>query len=96
MATNIRTHFILPKELVEEFDSRVGKGKRSAMVAQMIDDWVKHERRKEVLERFAGSISAEDHPEWATRESTYEWVRNLRGSYRDHYVPDETDAALSS
>ena len=31
-----------------------------------------------VLKRFAGSVSAKDHPEWATKQKVIKWVNDSR------------------
>ena len=81
MKSTIRAHLVLPSNLVEELDRRVGKGKRSETVAALIEEWLKREKRVEIFTRLAGFAKAEDHPEWATDEDINEWVRGLRGEY---------------
>jgi hypothetical protein len=78
---NVRTHVMLPRELLADFDRLVGDRKRSEAVAELIAEWVKHEKRKEVFTRLAGFVKDEDHPEWKTPEDEYNWVRQLRGEY---------------
>ena len=83
MTAKVRTHFMLPKELLDDFDSLLGEpGKRSETVAKLIEEWVRRERAIDVFTRLAGFVKAEDHPEWQTSEDVAAWVRNLRREYR--------------
>ena len=74
----MRTHVILPEELVKAVDAHAGKGKRS----QFFEEAVREKLRKEVLlaalKETAGILSAEDHPEWGTSEQVAAWVRESR------------------
>ena len=86
MDTTVRTHFVLPASLLEEFDRLVGaRRKRSETVAALMEEWVRREKAKDVFTRLAGFVKAENHPEWATDQDVYSWVRQLRGEYT---VPD--------
>ncbi len=41
---------------------------------------------REAIERFAGSIDAESHPEWATDADVVAWSRAIRAAWeRDPY-----------
>ena len=102
MPEMVRTHMILPREVVEEFDRHCGGRKRSEQVAQLMADWSRREKMKEVVERFAGSLKEEDHPEWATREDVYHWVRAQRDQWPDRWatadvgVPEPGDDAAAA
>ncbi|MBI2918093.1 MAG: hypothetical protein HYY01_08870 [Chloroflexi bacterium] len=79
----MRTHLVLSEELVREIDALVGKRQRSRFVEEAARDKLKRERLLKALRETAGILSAEDHPEWATREDVYAWVRKLREQERD-------------
>jgi Arc/MetJ-type ribon-helix-helix transcriptional regulator len=74
----MRTHVVLPKELVEAVDELVGHRKRSAYIAAAIEAQVAHDRFGKVLKESIGILSAEDYPEWGTPEKVSAWVRELR------------------
>ncbi len=80
MSDRVRTHFVLPKETLDEFDRRVPARKRSETLAEVMEEWLRRERAKEVVE-LAGFIKDEDHPEWRTDADVHEWVRKLRNEY---------------
>jgi hypothetical protein len=80
MGERVRTHFVLPKETLEEFDRRVPVRKRSDTLAEVMDEWLRRERAKELI-GLAGFIKDEDHPEWQSDEDVHRWVRNLRDEY---------------
>ena len=74
----MRTHVILPDEIVEQIDGLVGKGKRSKFVEEAVREKLRIDRALAALDATFGICSAEDYPEWATPESTYAWVRKMR------------------
>lgn len=74
----IRTHVLLPRQLVESVDQLVGQRKRSAFVARAIEDKLAHERLGRALEMAQGYLDNDAHPEWETPEKTSAWVRELR------------------
>ncbi len=78
MSSLVRTHIALPRELLDELDARVGPRKRSEAIAEIVEEYLRRQRVAEAIREFAGSISAEDHPEWATDEDVANWVHSLR------------------
>jgi metal-responsive CopG/Arc/MetJ family transcriptional regulator len=74
----IRTHVILPEELVEAVDELVGHRKRSAYIAEAVEARVAHDRLGKALKEAAGALADADYPEWETPEKTSAWVRELR------------------
>jgi Arc/MetJ-type ribon-helix-helix transcriptional regulator len=74
-----RIHVVLPKELVESVDELVGPRKRSAFIAEAIEERL--EQRLlfgKALKEAAGALADADYPEWETPEKTSAWVRELR------------------
>ncbi|MBI3576486.1 hypothetical protein HY086_00380 [Candidatus Gottesmanbacteria bacterium] len=43
------------------------------------------EAYKAMLDRVAGSISAKDHPEWATPAKISKWLRKIRKANERHF-----------
>lgn len=85
MAEMMRTHVLLPVELVNEVDRRAGARRRSEFIAAAIAQELRRRRLLEAYDEFAGSLPDGEVPEWETRESTIEWVRaQRRSSNRDH------------
>lgn len=74
----MRTHVLLPEDLVKEVDALAGKGKRSRFVEEAIREKLRKEKLLSALAETAGMLSAEDHPEWATPEKVASWVRESR------------------
>lgn len=91
MATTIRAHLSLRKDLIEELDARVGARKRSEAVNEILEEYLHRQRFLEVINRFTGSISAEDHPEWATTEDINNWVRESRRSDWERDIEPRND-----
>ena len=74
----VRTHVLLPKELVEAIDRRVGPRRRSEFIAAAVERELDIEERLRLFHEFAGSLKDVDIPGWETPESTTEWVRAQR------------------
>jgi len=74
----MRTHVVLPDELVEGVDDLVGKRNRSRFIAAATEKELRRERLREAIRKGAGILSDEDYPEWSTPEKTAEWLRKLR------------------
>jgi len=71
----VRLHITLRDELVRELDRRVGPRRRSAFVAQAVEDALDDERRWDLIESSLGSISEDGH-EWDNDPAS--WVRKQR------------------
>jgi|SRR3990167_11442356 len=53
--------------------------KRGKVVAEIIKrDKTEVEEYKEMLKRVAGTFTAKNHPEWATRRKVNQWLRKTR------------------
>jgi len=74
----VRTHVVLPEELVNAVDAQAGKGKRSQFIEDAIREKLKRDILLSALEVTAGILSAEDHPHWGTGEQADSWVRESR------------------
>jgi metal-responsive CopG/Arc/MetJ family transcriptional regulator len=74
----MRTHVILPEDLVKSVDDLAGKGKRSQFIEEAVREKLRVDALRAALEATAGMLSAEDHPEWGTSEQVASWVRESR------------------
>ena len=74
----MRTHVILPEDLVKSVDALAGKGKRSQYIEEAIREKLRIDTLRAALEATAGAFSAKDHPHWDTPEKVAEWVRESR------------------
>ena len=74
----MRTHVILPEDLVKSVDALAGKGKRSRFIEEAVREKLRIDTLRAALEATAGILSAEDHPEWGTSEQVAAWVRESR------------------
>lgn len=84
MATEmVRTHVLLPKDVVEEIDRRVGPRRRSEFLARAAERELEAEDRLRAFDEFAGSLKDVDIPGWETSESATEWVRKQRDAWDD-------------
>ncbi len=74
----MRTHVILPEDLVKAVDKEAGKGKRSKFIEEAIREKLRIDALHSALEATAGALSAKDHPHWDTPEKVAAWVRESR------------------
>ena len=74
----MRTHVILPEDLVKAVDKEAGKGKRSRFIEEAIREKLRKDTLLSALKETAGALSAEDHPHWDTPEKVAAWVRESR------------------
>lgn len=74
----MRTHLVLPDKLVSEIDKLVGKRKRSRFVEEAVRQKLKRDTLIDAVEETSGTLSAEDYPQWDTRQKVAEWVAKTR------------------
>jgi metal-responsive CopG/Arc/MetJ family transcriptional regulator len=74
----VRTHVLLPKDVVEEIDRRVGPRRRSEFLTELAQKELRRRRLLEAFDRAAGSLVDVEIPGWETSESAEEWVGELR------------------
>jgi hypothetical protein len=72
----------MPVELVAEIDALVGRRGRSRFLEQAATEKLQILRRVAAYER-ATATPTETIPEWDTRESAAEWVRELREGWEE-------------
>ena len=80
MKTLVRTHLMLPKELVEETDRVFGARKRSEIITALLEERLRQERFRQAVEALLASHPGthEVPEEWNTSEGAAAWVRALR------------------
>jgi predicted transcriptional regulator len=74
----VRTHVVLPAELVRQIDQLAGKRKRSAFIEGAVEERVKRERLRKALEATAGALKGKLPPEWEEPGGSAEWVHRNR------------------
>ena len=95
MSDLVRTHVMLPRDLVEAADRIIGERKRSDQLTSLLGDWLRRERQRAALR----AIMENDHPpdddvppEWLTAEGAARWVHDGRRQGRAGQPP--TSAGL--
>ena len=74
----MRTHIVLPDELLEEVDRLAGFRKRSQFIEEAAIEKLERERQREALNKYQGILDPSEYPEWRTAKDAAKWVRNLR------------------
>jgi metal-responsive CopG/Arc/MetJ family transcriptional regulator len=77
-AEMVRAHVVIPRDLLDEIDSRVGQRKRSDFVTEALREKLVRERQREALRVSAGVLNRADYPQWETPEKVSAWVREQR------------------
>ena len=83
MAT-VRTHVMLPEELLKELDSVAGRGRRSEFIAEVLAGALRQRRQ---LEAFEAALAVEGPPV-PECDDPDSWLRELRKSERDDWATE--------
>jgi metal-responsive CopG/Arc/MetJ family transcriptional regulator len=73
-----RIHVILSDDVVAAIDKRFGERGRSRFLEAAARETLERLELDEALVSVAGTISEQDHPEFADQASINEWVRAQR------------------
>jgi hypothetical protein len=87
MTATVRKHFVLPKELAEEFEREAGERQQSERVAELIDAWLKTRRMKRAFAALAETTPS-GRSEWDDMDPA-EWVRSERAKWDRGAVQNE-------
>ena len=74
----VRTHIVIPRELVESVDQVAGRRSRSRFIADAVAEKLARVRRQTVLRDAAGALADRDIPGWESTGAATEWVRRSR------------------
>jgi metal-responsive CopG/Arc/MetJ family transcriptional regulator len=74
----MRTHIVIPKEIVDSVDAVVGKRGRSKFFVDAVEEKLARSRLAELAGRMAGSLAGVDIPGWESGEAAAAWVRASR------------------
>lgn len=81
MSELVRTHVMLPRDLIEAADRIVGERKRSELLTELLTTWLRRERQKEAVRAVLEDTQPLDDdvpPEWLTAEGAARWVHDGR------------------
>jgi hypothetical protein len=99
MNETVRTHVLLPREVVDAVDRLVGQRRRSQFLAEAArekleraDELRRRAERAALARSLMGSLADRSIPEWDTPESAREWVRAGRRA-RDERLQAAWDEA---
>jgi hypothetical protein len=74
----IRTHVVIPKDLVASVDELVGKRARSKFFADAAAEKLARANLSRLARSVAGSLADVDVPGWESSDAAAEWVRASR------------------
>lgn len=74
----MRTHVIIPEDVLSSIDKLVGSRNRSKFLAEAAKKELKRLKLIEAFHQVAGSLKNIDIPGWETSESAARWVRDIR------------------
>lgn len=82
----MRTHLVIPDDVLAEIDELFGPRRRSKVVTNALRETIRRERLLRALELAEGSLKDDDIPGWETSESAYAWVRAGRQDRDDPWI----------
>lgn len=85
--STIRTHVLMPREIVDEIDHTVGKRKRSEFLAEAAREKLGRSEREAILRASIGKLDLSKYPAWRTPEDVSAWVHALRHHPEQLAVP---------
>lgn len=85
-----RAHVVMPEELVAEVDALVGQRRRSQFITEAVKEKLRRRRRVDAFERVIGSSKDGGILEWETRESTNDWLHDLRQEWEQRNESDHS------
>ena len=74
----MRTHIVVPDDLVQEVDRVAGKRRRSRFVEEAIREKLSRQALDTALASTAGVLNPADYPEWDTAAKVAAWVESGR------------------
>ncbi len=74
----MRTHVVIPKEVIRTIDDLVGRRARSKFLTEAAEEKLRRVRQRTALDKVAGSLKDVDIPGWETPEAASEWVAKGR------------------
>jgi len=81
----MRTHVVIPKDLVATIDRLVGRRARSKFLTEAAEEKLRRERLGRAIGKVAGSLKDVDIPGWETSESAADWVRASRRADQENF-----------
>ena len=76
--TKVKTHVVLPKDLLQEIGRVVGSKKRSEFLAEAAREKLKRVKLEKGIVRAAGLWTEERYPEFKTEKNVREAIRASR------------------
>lgn len=74
----IRTHIVLPEELLKAIDEVCGKRGRSAFIEEAVRERIEWVKQGIALRKMAGGLDLSQYPYWATPEKVDAWLDEMR------------------
>lgn len=79
----MRTHIVIPRDLIESIDKTVGRGSRSRFLTEAAEEKLARVRRLGAFNKVVGSLKDVAIPGWETSEGAAEWVSASRKADED-------------
>lgn len=74
----MRTHIVVPDELIHSLDKLVGPRSRSRFFVEAAEERLAKMRRTKAAKKLAGSLAHVSITGWETSKETVKWVHNSR------------------
>jgi hypothetical protein len=80
VAETVRTHVVIPRDVLDEVDRVAGQRRRSDFVTEALREKLQRERQAHALREGIGALDPDDYPDWRTPRKTSAWVRRTRAA----------------
>jgi Arc/MetJ-type ribon-helix-helix transcriptional regulator len=74
----MRTHVVIPKELVDSIDELVGRRSRSKFLTEAAEEKLRRLRLARAAAKVVGSLAGRSTPGWESSEAAAKWVSDSR------------------
>lgn len=82
----MRTHIVIPEEIVYSVDKLVGPRNRSSFFVNAAKEKLTKLKLTKMAKKVAGSLADTDIPGWETSKSSTEWVKSSRLTDEDEKI----------
>lgn len=90
MGKTQRINVTFPEHLLDELDKLVPLRKRSQVIVMATSEYVRKLKLLSAIKQTAGAWDDTSHPELATPADIDQWIREVRGTWRQEPLEEET------
>lgn len=83
MSEKVKTHIVVPRDLLEEIDTFCGKKrKRSPFIVEAAREKLAREKFLKIIDETAGAWRDKNHPNLNTHQDVHNYLEEIRSSFK--------------